>query len=54
MFEVWHYEKVDQYDPVTKTGGLFTEYINKFMKLKQVSLNRKKNTENPFVFFFVV
>ena len=35
MYEVWHFEAVEQYDPESKTGGLFTEYINTFLKLKQ-------------------
>src|SRR5436190_3147674 len=30
MFEVWHYPNHTQYDPVTRTGGLFTEYVNAF------------------------
>lgn len=35
LFEVWHWPKSEQYDPVTKTGGLFTQYINLFLKGKQ-------------------
>ena len=31
---VWHFEHSEQYDRETKTGGLFTEYINTFLKLK--------------------
>ena len=27
-FEVWHYPQTEQYNPETKTGGLFTQYIN--------------------------
>lgn len=34
VFEIWHYNTV-QYDPGNKTGGLFTEFINKFLKIKQ-------------------
>lgn len=26
---------MEQYDPETKTGGLFAEYINTFLRLKQ-------------------
>ena len=33
MYEVWHYTRVEQYDPETKTGGLFTGYVNKFLKV---------------------
>jgi len=35
IHEVWHYDKVSVYDPDTKTGGLFTDYTNTWMKLKQ-------------------
>jgi len=30
MYEVWHFENVSQYDPESKTGGVFTEYVNTF------------------------
>ncbi|KAJ8019801.1 putative DNA polymerase [Holothuria leucospilota] len=35
IFEVWHFEETTQYDPGTKDGGLFVDYINTFLKLKQ-------------------
>lgn len=35
MYEVWHFDKISQYDPKTKTGGLFTTYVNTFLKVKQ-------------------
>lgn len=35
LFEVWNYEKSDSYDESTKQGGLFTSYINSFLKIKQ-------------------
>ena len=35
IFEVWHFRETSQYDPETKTGGLFSGYINTFLKLKQ-------------------
>lgn len=35
IFEVWHYEQSDCYNEQTKQGGLFTSYINSFLKLKQ-------------------
>lgn len=36
IYEVWHYEETEQYDKEENpSGGLFTTYINKFMKLKQ-------------------
>jgi hypothetical protein len=34
MHEVWQYETTI-YDPTLKTGGLFAEYINKYLKIKQ-------------------
>ncbi|XP_044005559.1 uncharacterized protein LOC122850483 [Aphidius gifuensis] len=33
--EIWHWDKTTEYDPKTRTGGLFTGYINKFLKIKQ-------------------
>jgi len=35
IYEVWHFENISQYDPTTQTGGLFTEYVNTFLKVKQ-------------------
>ena len=35
IYEVWHFDKTEQYDPTTKTGGLFTEYVNTFLRMKQ-------------------
>jgi hypothetical protein len=35
MCEVWHFDEISQYDPVTKNGGIFTEYVNTFLKIKQ-------------------
>jgi hypothetical protein len=35
IYEVWHFNEIAQYDPRTKTGGLFTEYVNTFLKVKQ-------------------
>jgi len=35
--EVWHFDKIEKYDPISNPyGGLFTEYVNKFMKMKLV------------------
>ncbi len=33
--EVLHWQKSEKYNPDTKEGGLFTQYINCFLKLKQ-------------------
>ena len=35
VYEVWHFDRIEQYDPATKTGGIFTNYINKFLQMKQ-------------------
>jgi len=32
--KIWQY-KVRRYDPDTRQGGLFTEYINSFLQLEQ-------------------
>lgn len=33
--EAWHFPQTDQYDPVTKSGGLWAPYINLWLKEKQ-------------------
>jgi hypothetical protein len=35
IYEVWQFDETEQYDPKTKTGGLFTDYVNTFFKMKQ-------------------
>lgn len=35
IYEVYHWDQTTQYDSVSKEGGLFVEYINTFLKLKQ-------------------
>ena len=35
IHEVYHWAETSQYNPQTKTGGLFTTYVNTFLKLKQ-------------------
>ncbi|XP_077862014.1 uncharacterized protein LOC144343177 [Saccoglossus kowalevskii] len=37
VYEVWHYDESATYNPKTGEGGLFTEYINMFLKIKQES-----------------
>ena len=37
IHEVLHWKETEMYNPVTKEGGLFTQYINTFLKLKQES-----------------
>lgn len=34
-YEVLHWESYDTYDPVDERGGLFTDYINTFLRVKQ-------------------
>ena len=35
LYEVLHWEKFDQYDSIEEQGGIFTNYINAFLKIKQ-------------------
>ena len=35
IYEVWHFEESSVYDKETKSGGLFTSYIDMFLKGKQ-------------------
>ena len=35
IHEVWHFDEIARYDPDTKEGGLFAEYVNAFLKMKQ-------------------
>ncbi|XP_052795197.1 uncharacterized protein LOC128228116 [Mya arenaria] len=35
IYEVWHFPKISQYDQNSKCGGIFTEYVNTFLKVKQ-------------------
>ena len=37
IYEIYHFPNTVQYSPETKSGGLFTEYVNTFLKLKQES-----------------
>ena len=37
VYEVYHWAQTRQYNPKTKKGGLFTEYVNTFLKIKQES-----------------
>jgi G:T-mismatch repair DNA endonuclease (very short patch repair protein) len=36
VIEIWEY-KIAQYNPVTRKGGVFADYINLFLKIKQES-----------------
>ena len=35
IYEVYHFPESTQYDQDTKEGGLFTDYVNTFLRLKQ-------------------
>ena len=37
IFEIYHWNETTKYDPKTGEGGLFAEYINTFLKIKQES-----------------
>ena len=34
IFSIWHFTENEIYNKETKTGGLFTDYVNKFLKMK--------------------
>ena len=37
MYEVYHWEETTQYNPQTGEGGLFAPYVNRFLRIKQMS-----------------
>ncbi|MES9882603.1 MAG: DNA polymerase [Sedimenticola sp.] len=37
IYEIYHWDETTCYDPAKKEGGLFVDYINTFLKLKQES-----------------
>ncbi|XP_031340970.1 uncharacterized protein LOC116169082 [Photinus pyralis] len=45
-YEIWQYA-TDQYDKRSKTGGLFNEYINKFLGIKQQSSGWPSGCDTP-------
>ncbi|XP_072033428.1 uncharacterized protein [Amphiura filiformis] len=44
---VWDWEQRAEYDKATKTGGLFTEYIDQFLQLKQEASGYPDWCESP-------
>ena len=34
VYEIWHYDTVIKYDPITGDGGLIAQYMNTFMTIK--------------------
>ncbi|WAR10238.1 hypothetical protein MAR_035314 [Mya arenaria] len=49
VYEVWHFDQISQYDAETKTGGLFTQYVNTFLKIKQEASDQEDVTGVNFV-----
>ena len=37
IYEVYHFSETTQYNPLTKLGGLFADYINMWLRHKQQS-----------------
>ena len=35
LFEVWHFDQTEKYNKDTKSGGIFTSYVNSMLKQKQ-------------------
>ena len=46
VHEVLHWPETEMYDPQTKKGGLFTGYINTFLKLKQQASGFPENVKS--------
>ena len=46
IHEVLHWQETEMYNPVTKEGDLFTQYINTFLKLKQESSGYPQNVKS--------
>ena len=46
IHEVLHWKESEMYHPVTKQGGLFTQHINTFLKLKQESSGYPQNVKS--------
>jgi hypothetical protein len=45
VFQVWHYAESEMYNPETKKGGIFTEYLNMAIKVKQEASGFPENCE---------
>ena len=45
--EAWHYPNTSQYDPETRTGGIWAAFINKWVKLKQEASGYPKGCDAP-------
>ena len=47
VYEVYHWDKTAQYNPDSKEGGLFSDFINQFLKIKQEASGWPKWCETP-------
>ncbi len=47
IFEVLHWVETEEIDPATGLGGLFTEYINTFLRLKAEASGYPAHAETP-------
>ena len=47
IYEIWHYPETAEYDPLTKSGGLFTGYIDTFLQIKQEASGWPKDCVSP-------
>ena len=45
--EAWHYPNTSQYNPETRTGGIWAAFINKWVKLKQEASGYPKGCDAP-------
>ena len=56
LYEVWHFPDDTQYDKQSNSGGLFTNYVQLFLKIKQEAsgfpntVGQRKKNENTFDF----
>ena len=46
IYEIWQYDSSEQYNPETKKDGIFTEYINMFLAVKQESTGYPSNVKS--------
>lgn len=47
IFEIWHFKETIQYDPNTNTAGLFSGYVDKFLKIKQEASGYPDRCKTP-------
>ena len=54
IFEIYHWNETTQYDPRSGEGGLFADYINTFLKIKQEASGwpswcKDENTKSDYI-----